>query len=192
MSCSRRFASTAECWIQCLSEWTSSLHTWKGTKVPSFVCMCCCCCCCLFFYYFEPIHPLWQNHSGWMGSKSLVVYVCVCVTVRGGLDQKATVFNMSNKCSLCECLSVLDYMLAWLHCEYFCPLTHITLHHFVCLSACILPILASPSVVKKMLSTHNRRGRCQVLCLLCTFCLTAQAFFKMVADCGTISAGFKG
>lgn len=63
---------------------------------------------------------------------------------------------------LCECFSVLDYTLAWLHHEYFCPLNH----HFIFLRACIPPILSLPSAVKKMLSTHNHQDCCQIPCQL--------------------------
>lgn len=115
-----------------------------------------------------------------------VIGVCGAASC-GDLDEKAMIFNMSNECS-----SVLDNMLAWLHREYFCPLNH----HFICLRACILAILSSPSVSKKkkkrMLSTHNQRGFCQILCLLYKLCLTEQSFFIMAVDCGTTSAGFKG
>lgn len=64
--------------------------------------------------------------------------VCVC----GGPDQKAMILNMSDKCPLCKCFSVLDYTLAWLHHEYFCPL-------FITSSASSAYILPIPSLAKK-------------------------------------------
>ena len=147
----------------------SGLHTWKKDK--STLCY---------------VHVLLFCHSRWMGSYFFVVHVCV----RGDVDPKATVLNMCNKCSLCECFSP-----TWLHAGVITPWILLSaqpsLHLFKC-SHSSHSLFAKWRKKNKKLSTHNHRGGCQILCLLYTFCLTVQSFFKMAVDCGTTSTGFKG
>lgn len=145
------FANTAECWTQC----SSGLHTWTRTKVHSLMCTSCC------------------LYSVTAGEWVFVVYVCV----RGDLDQKATVLNMRNKCS------VWVFLPTWLHAGVITPWILLSaqpsLHLFKCShSSHSLFAKWRQKRNKKKLSTHNHHGGCQILCLLYKFCLTVQSFFK--------------
>jgi len=94
-------ALTGEGLVLCLGRFASVQVTeqvvYKLEKVQSFVCMSCRC-----------------ILSQWVNGFTIFGHLCmfVCVTACGDLDQKAMIFNMSNRCSLCECFSVLDYLLA--------------------------------------------------------------------------------